>query len=55
LPSGSLKSANDQTEAGLLDVENLPAVHVRDGDEHEFELQIHDASSFEFVGRVQVT
>ena len=34
-----------QIEAGLLDLEGLGAVHVRDMNHHEFELQVHDAAS----------
>jgi hypothetical protein len=35
-----------QIEAALLDVEGLGAVHVRDGNHHEFKLAVHDAVSF---------
>jgi hypothetical protein len=35
-----------QVEAELVDVELLGTIHVRDGDQHEFELEIHDAPSF---------
>jgi hypothetical protein len=34
-----------QVETQLLGVERLGLVHVRDGDQHQFELQIHDAPS----------
>jgi hypothetical protein len=35
-----------QIKADLLGVEGLGAVHVRNGNHHEFELPIHDAASF---------
>jgi hypothetical protein len=34
-----------QIEAGLLDLEGLGAVHVRDMNHHEFEPPVHDAAS----------
>jgi hypothetical protein len=34
------------TEADLLDVERLRAVHIGDGDSHHFYLPIHSALSF---------
>ena len=40
-----------EVEAALLDVELLGAVDVRDGDQHELELEIHDAASWVLVGR----
>src|SRR6266511_336102 len=39
-----------QVKADLVDVEILGAVHVRDGDVHQFELPIHARTSF---GRVR--
>jgi hypothetical protein len=34
-----------QIEAHLLGVEALGAVHVRDGEQHELELEVHGAAS----------
>jgi len=33
-----------QVESGLLDVKGLGAIHVRNGNHHEFKLPIHDAA-----------
>ena len=43
-----------QSEAGFRDVEGVGGVHVRDGNQHEFELEIHDAASLRSVGSASI-
>jgi hypothetical protein len=35
-----------EVEARLLEVESLGAVHVRDGEDHQFECPVHDRASW---------